>query len=247
MPLSESVIVITGAARGIGRAIAQRLNQAGVRLVASDVDADALGAAATDWAPGRFRLVVGDVADPAHHAALVAEALTAFRRLDAWVNNAGLARHRAIVDYAEAEIDRMLAVNLKGTILGSQAALRHLSAAGSGHIVNLVSTAALRGIPTESVYCAAKWGVRGFTQALAEEAAHFGVKVTAVLPGGVDTAFWQHAVDRDMPVDDFLRPDDVARAVVSLLEQDPHCVTREIVLRSIADRDFAMRPDKPIR
>jgi len=137
-------------------------------------------------------------------AYLAGEAERRLGPIDGWINNAGLARHRAIADYSEDEIDSMLAVNLKGTILGSQAALRTMAPRRRGHIVNIISTAALRGIPSETVYCATKWGVRGFTQGLREEAAPSNIRVSAVLPGGVDTAFWQHALPGQvMPLDTF--------------------------------------------
>jgi short-subunit dehydrogenase len=155
-----------------------------------------------------------------------------------------MARHRPVVDYTESEIDAMLAVNLKGTILGSQVALREMRASRSGHIVNVISTASLRGIPRESVYCAAKWGVRGFTQGLREEAAPYGVRVTGLLPGGVDTAFWSGAVDRAMPVQDFLSAQDVALALVGLVEMPDHVVPQELVVRSIRDQDFAHGADE---
>lgn len=156
-----------------------------------------------------------------------------------WINNAGLARHRAVVDYTEAEIELMLSVNLKGTILGSQAALRAMAPQRAGHIFNIISTAALRGIPSETVYCAAKWGVRGFTQGLREEAAAVGVRVTALLPGGVDTGFWKDAVSRKMPTEDFLTAAQVADAVVALARMDASVVPQELVLRALKDRDFA--------
>ncbi|MCB1088372.1 MAG: SDR family oxidoreductase, partial [Verrucomicrobiae bacterium] len=129
--------------------------------------------------------------------------------------------------------------NLKGAVLGCQAALAVMVSQGHGRIVNVVSTAALRGIPTESFYCATKWALRGFTQALAEEVASQGIAVSAILPGGVDTAFWDDAVDRQMPVSDFLTPDQVADTILSILRQDDRSVVRELVVRSLADRDFA--------
>jgi short-subunit dehydrogenase len=160
--------------------------------------------------------------------------------IDVWINNAGLARHRPIVEYSEAEIDRMIAVNLKGTIAGSQAALAAMAPRRRGHIVNILSTAALRGIPTETVYSAAKWGARGFTQGLREEAAPLNIRVTAVLPGGVDTTFWTAAApDRRMPVDRFLSPAQVAAAVAALLHLDADVVPQELVLRGMHDYDFA--------
>jgi len=162
--------------------------------------------------------------------------------IDVWVNNAGLARHRWIPDYTEEEIDLMLAVNLKGTILGSQAALKAMIPHKRGHIINVISTASLRGIPSETVYCAAKWGVRGFTQGLAEEAAAHRIRVTAILPGGVDTAFWDDASQRQAPKQLFLKPEHIANGIVSCLEMDDFCVPRELVLRSLDDSDFSVKP-----
>jgi NAD(P)-dependent dehydrogenase (short-subunit alcohol dehydrogenase family) len=230
--------VVTGAARGIGRAVAGKLLKEGYRVVLSDVaeaaaheTARALGS--PDAVP--FGADVGSAGDCARLAAFAGTP----GGIALWINNAGLARHRAIVDYTEEEIDLMLSVNLKGTILGSQAALRVMAPRHSGHIINIISTASLRGIPSETVYCAAKWGVRGFTQGLREEAAAVGVRVTALLPGGVDTGFWKDAVSRNMPTEDFLTAEQVADAVVALARMEASVVPQELVLRALKDRDFA--------
>ena len=240
MILSETCCVVTGAARGIGFALASALHAAGARVIINDVDPVAALAAAARLGPARALAIPGDITRATDVAALLRDAEAAFGPVGVWINNAGLARHRPIVDYTEAEIDLMLAVNLKGTILGSQAALRAMAAHGRGHIVNIISTASLRGVPTETVYCAAKWGVRGFTQGLREEAAPHGVRVTALLPGGVDTAFWDDAArDRDLPRDKWLRAEDVATATLALLALPDHVVPQELVLRAMHDRDFA--------
>lgn len=238
MNLSQEICVVTGAAKGIGLALVRALNAAGARVVASDVDSAALQEAVRGFESKRVVAIRADVSSPSDLAWVVSEAEKVFGPLSVWINNAGLARHRPIPDYTPAEIDLMLDVNLKGTILGSQAALRAMQPRRRGHIVNIISTASLRGIPTETVYCAAKWGVRGFTQGLREEAAALGIRVTAVLPGGVDTGFWRDAVDRRMPVERFLGAEHVADAVVSLLRMDDVVVPQELVLRAIADRDF---------
>lgn len=235
----NEVCVVTGAAKGIGLALAQALLAAGARVIMTDVDGAALTAAAEGSEPDRIRTVTADVSSADDMARVVREAEQAFGPLTVWINNAGLARHRPIVEYTVADVDLMLDVNLKGTILGSQAALRSMAGRGRGHIVNIISTASLRGIPTETVYCAAKWGVRGFTQGLREEAAMAGVRVTAVLPGGVDTGFWRDAVTRQMPVEKFLRAGQVADAVVALLRMDESVVPQELVIRALQDRDFA--------
>ena len=230
--------VITGAARGIGRAIAVKLLEEGYRVVLSDVAEIPLHettAALHTKEAIAFRADVTSAADCARLAAFA----TTLGGIALWINNAGLARHKAVMDYTEEEIDLMLSVNLKGTILGSQAALRSMAPAKAGHIINIISTAALRGIPMETVYCAAKWGVRGFTQGLREEAAAIGVRVTALLPGGVDTSFWKEAVRRNMPTEDFLTAAQVADAVSALVRMDPSVVPQELVLRALRDRDFA--------
>lgn len=238
MDLTNQNCVITGAARGIGLALAQALSAKGARVVLADVDEAALASIVLP----NSRAVVCDVSSADSVAKLASAAEQAFGPISVWINNAGLARHRWIKDYSEREIDLMLAVNLKGTILGSQAALRAMMPQKGGHILNVISTASLRGIPSESVYCAAKWGVRGFTQGLQEEAAAHRIRVTAVLPGGVATDFWTDASQRKAPLEKFLTPAQVADAMIKVIELDDCCVAREIVLRSMDDSDFSVQP-----
>ncbi len=242
MNLTGKTAVITGAAQGIGLATARALLERGMNVVLADVNAEALQKATTSLPSERALDVVCDVTRAEEVGLLATAAEARFGGVHVWVNNAGLARHRWITDYTEQEIDLMLAVNLKGAILGSQAALRTMIPRRGGHIINVISTASLRGIPSETVYCAAKWGVRGFTQGLAEEAAPQRIRVTALLPGGVDTAFWDDASDRAAPKQLFLKAEQVAAAIVACLEMDDDCVPRELVLRSLEDADFSVQP-----
>ncbi len=240
MKLTDAHCVVTGAARGIGLAIAEALLAAGARVIASDVNATALKTAVDANGSPRLHGIAADVSSASSLKTLAHEAERLFGPIELWINNAGLARHRPILQYTEDEIDLMLDVNLKGTILGSQAALRAMSPHRQGYIVNIVSTASLRGIPTETVYCAAKWGARGFTQGLREEAAAMGIRVTALLPGGVDTPFWRDAVqERQVTVSNFLTAHQVADAIVALAQMDDNVVPQELVLRALNDRDFA--------
>lgn len=242
MDLQNKVCVVTGAARGIGLALVRALHEAGAKMALADVDAVALEEAAHRIASPRVLPVRCDVTQRSEIEKLAQCTEERLGPIAVWINNAGLARHRWIPDYTEAEINLMLDVNLKGTILGSQEALRRMLPRRAGSIVNIISTASLRGVPSETVYCAAKWGVRGFTQGLQEEAAAYNVRVIALLPGGVDTAFWDDASGRKAPVDKFLTPEQVANATVQALRLDDWCVPREIVLRAMADSDFSVKP-----
>lgn len=235
MNLTNQVCAVTGGAKGIGLATAQALLARGARVALLDLENVALDH------PHALSIRC-DVSHAADVQSAVNQITERLGPIDVWVNNAGLARHRWIPDYTEEEIDLMLAVNLKGTILGSQAALKAMIPHKRGHIINVISTASLRGIPSETVYCAAKWGVRGFTQGLAEEAAAHRIRVTAILPGGVDTAFWDDASQRQAPKQLFLKPEHIANGIVSCLEMDDFCVPRELILRSLDDSDFSVKP-----
>jgi NAD(P)-dependent dehydrogenase (short-subunit alcohol dehydrogenase family) len=235
MNLQNQICVVTGAARGIGLATAQALLARGAHLALLDLENIALD-------DSRALSIRCDVTRAADVQAAVDQITGQLGHVSVWVNNAGLARHRWIPNYTESEIDLMLAVNLKGTILGAQAALKAMIPQKRGHIINVISTASLRGIPSETVYCAAKWGVRGFTQGLAEEAAAHRIRVTAILPGGVDTAFWTEASTRQAPTQLFLKSEHIADGIVRCIEMDDFCVPRELVLRSLDDSDFSVKP-----
>lgn len=241
MLLQDQCCIVTGGAAGIGWALSEELVRAGARVVLADIDRQALERATATLGGSRSLGVACDVGDPAQIEALADRATEIFGTPAVWVNNAGIARHRPVTDYAPAEIDRMIHVNLKGTIFGCQTALRRMRPARRGQILNVISTASLRGIPTESVYCATKWAVRGFTQALQEEAAPWGIRVIALLPGGVDTVFWDAArPDRAAPREKFLTPAQVARAAAGLLQMEDAVAPRELVLRSPQDTDFSV-------
>ncbi|MBB5040263.1 SDR family oxidoreductase [Prosthecobacter dejongeii] len=243
MNLNGQICVITGAARGIGLATTQALIAHGAKVALVDLDFAALTQALNGLPESQALAITADISRGDDVARIVTETVARWGSPTVWINNAGLARHRWIPDYTEGEIDVMLDVNLKGTIMGSQAALRAMMPQRSGHIVNVISTASLRGIPSETVYCAAKWGVRGFTQGLAEEAAAHRIRVTAILPGGVDTAFWDDASQREAPKQLFLKPEHIADGILRCLEMEDFCVPRELVLRSLDDSDFSVKPE----
>ncbi|HOB65654.1 SDR family NAD(P)-dependent oxidoreductase [Ottowia sp.] len=184
--------VVTGAARGIGAAIARALAADGFRLTLLGRQRDTLQALAAELP--QAQIVLADVSDAAQVADAFAQARAGFGPITALVNNAGQAHSAPFLKTDAALWQRMLAVNLSGTVHCTQQALPDMLDAGWGRVVNVASTAAQRGYAYVTAYCAAKHGVLGLTRALALEVATKGVTVNAVCPGYTDTDLLQDSV-----------------------------------------------------
>lgn len=227
------VAVITGAGSGIGRALALGLNERGVRLAISDVDPVGLketGALvrARGGEPWEELLDVTAREDVESHAAAVAEHFGVIHQI---YNNAGIAFTGTIEEMSAGDLERVMNVDFWGVVHGTQAFLPHLIASGDGHVVNLSSAFGLIAVPSQGAYNAAKFAVRGFTEALTMElrAAGHPVQVTCVHPGGVKTNVVRNAghvagLDRDDLAESFDRvarmsPDRAAKTILNGVEK----------------------------
>ena len=191
--VQDQVAVVTGAASGLGRAIALRLAEEGARMALGDIDTSGLDRTVSDITAtgGQAFGVVGDVTDEAPAARLVADAVARHGRLDILVNNVGGSRNAKIWEMALEDWDFTIRLNLRGTFLCTRAAVPHMMKQRSGRIVCL-SSGAREGTPWTayyqggSAYSAAKAGVHGFIRDVALELAEYGINVNAVAPGPID-------------------------------------------------------------
>jgi NAD(P)-dependent dehydrogenase (short-subunit alcohol dehydrogenase family) len=238
--LAGRVVLVTGAASGIGRATAGQLAAMGARVLASDIDAEAGEAAAATLreAGGDVRFLAGDVAADDTAGALVAAAVDAFGRLDGAANCAGVGGgHASTHEYPIAAWDRIVGVNLRGTWLALRAEIPALLAAGGGAIVNVASTLGLRGSPNASPYSASKHGVIGLTRTAAIEYAPHRIRVNAVCPGAIDTPMmddtfarfpgFREALTGFVPMGRMGAPEEVAAAIAWLCSDAASFVTGE--------------------
>ncbi len=228
---SDKVVLITGAASGIGRATAERLASEGASLALSDVNADGLEETATACRSEGVDVLaqVGNVADEASVADTVRSCVDHFGRLDVLVNVAGILQFKDLRETTLDDWNRIISVNLTGTFLMCREALPHLLNSG-GNIVNTASTAALAGHPWTVSYSASKGGVFALTQTIAVEFGKQGVRCNSVAPGSVLTPIQQafdlpdgadpKLVYRIMALDKQRGPETVASSIAFLASDD---------------------------
>lgn len=187
--LAGRTAVITGAAQGLGYAIAEVFIAEGARVVLGDLDLDRTREAAAALGGADIaRAVRCDVTSAADVEALVAAAVDDFGRLDIMVNNAGITRDATLRKMTEQQFDEVIAVHLKGTWNGTRAAAAVMREQGSGAIINMSSISGKVGLIGQTNYSAAKAGIVGLTKAAAKELAHLGVRVNAIQPGLIRSA-----------------------------------------------------------
>ena len=222
-PTDAQVVVITGASSGIGKATALAFARDGARLALCarrEAELEATASACRELG-AEVALMRGDVSDEAQVQALARQATEAFGRIDVWFNNAGVDAFGTFADLPSAAFERVLQINLMGTVYGSRAALAQFQEQGSGVLINNASIAGTCPMPFHSAYVASKFAIRGFSHALRQElAGQPKIQVCTVCPSSIDTPLWQRSANYSgraiKPLDPIHPVEQVAEVVVKL-------------------------------
>lgn len=240
MLLKDQTVFVTGAASGIGRAIAELLSAEGAKVAVADVDRDRASAVAAEMPEGRGHAVVVDLTDPAAVAPAIAEAEEALGPIDVLVNCAGADVIKPFLDTDEDLWEWLIQLNLLGVLRTTKAVLPGMVERGGGRIINVASDAARVGSSGEAVYSACKGGVISFTKSVAREVARSGITVNAVCPGPTDTPATQKtlaeggekiikALTRAIPLGRLAEPSDIAGSVLFLASEHAAFMTGQTI------------------
>jgi len=229
--LDGKVALVTGAARGQGEAIAQRFVAEGASVVLSDI-LDELGEKVSADIGPSARYIRLDVREESDWAAAVSFATGEFGRLNVLINNAGIHVKKPMGQTSLDEFLDIVRTNQVGVWLGMRAAAPALEAAGGGSIVNTGSLAGLKGMATRTAYSSSKWALRGLTRSAALELGKSGIRVNAVLPGGIDTAMATPGADHSrLPVGRVGTVEEIAELMVYLAsDQSGYCTGADFVI-----------------
>lgn len=212
--LTGRVVAVTGGARGIGRATAAALHEAGCRVAVGDLDGDAARATSAALGDGVLGLPL-DVTDRASFDLFLDEVEAGLGPLDVLVNNAGIMPLASQLEESDDAMDATVAVNLRGVMLGTRAALRRMAPRGRGHVVNIASSAGKVGVPGAATYSATKHAVVGYSASVRSEVRSTGIEVSCVMPGIVATELTAGISQlRGIPN---AQPEEVAAAIVETL------------------------------
>ncbi len=235
MELRDKVVVVTGAGRGAGRSIALTLAEEGARLALASRTVSELNAVRDEVnALGSQVIAVPtDLGDPKQVAALAQKTLDAFGTVDVIINNAGWCPPlRLVQDTTLEDWDLAMDVNARGPFLLIKALLPTMLAKRNGHVINVSSDVARGGCATASAYGASKAAMIGLGESLLDEVAEFGIRVTNMVPGTMNTnQRWDD--DPDFPRETVMEPEDFAQLVVSLLKLNDYVLVKEVGVRPI--------------
>jgi NAD(P)-dependent dehydrogenase (short-subunit alcohol dehydrogenase family) len=224
------VALITGASRGIGKAIAQSLVRMGATLSLCARDTQKLQGVCRELESEGAKVLAlpADVARSGDITSLVQTTERSLGPIQILVNNAGIGHFAPVQEESEANWDSVLDTNLKAVFLLTRAVAPGMISRRSGHIINIASLAGKNAFAGGGIYCASKWGLLGLTQCAAEDLRPYGIRVSAICPGSVATDFSPHSTKDPAKM---LQPEDVAHAVEMILTQAPQSFISEVLLR----------------
>jgi len=237
--LSGKVALVTGAGRGIGRSIALALAGAGARTLLTARSAGELQGVAGEIRSrgGEAEFLAADLSRPEGVEAVFGASKRTYGTLEVLVNNAGLGLSGPLMEFPAESLELLLAVNVKGLFLCCQQAMRLMVPARRGYIINISSVVGFKGYANQAAYAASKHAVMGITKSLAVEAQPHGIRVSAILPGAVDTGLMQ-ALRPDLDKALLMKPQDVADAVMFLLSLSETAAVDEIYIRRRSSAPF---------
>lgn len=227
--LKDSVAIITGASKGIGKSITLSLAASGTKVVLASRNQKELDVLAEEIRArgGTSLSVVTDVSDEAQVLRLVKKSMAEFGKIDILVNNAGYAIMSKVIDANVKDYDGMMNVNLRGPFLCSKAVLPSMIQQKRGAIINIASLAGKNAFAGGAIYSATKWGLLGFSRSLMLEVREYNIRVVTICPGSVNTTFSDHSKDSEK----IIQPQDVADAVLFALTMPARSNVSEIDIR----------------
>ena len=230
LALAGKVALVTGASRGIGFAIAETLARLGAKVGICARDAKRLDEAAAKLGGkgGEIFAMAANVTRPSEIVSLVEKVEQRLGSIDILVNNAGIGYFGPIQNASEENWDQVLDTNLKAVFLVTKAVMPGMIERKGGHVINIASLAGKNTFKNGGIYCASKWGLMGLTGCLAEDLREFGIRVSAICPGSVNTDF-SHSSAKD--AGKVLQSEDVAHAVAMIVTQAPQSFISEVMMR----------------
>ncbi|AUM66232.1 alcohol dehydrogenase [Brevibacillus laterosporus] len=228
--MDKQVVVITGAGSGLGASLAKRYSEQGFHVCLLGRTKAKLERI-TEQLTGSYSIHEGDVANKQAIMEIMDAILNTYNRIDVLINNAGTGSFDLAENLTEEAVHHMIDINLKGTIFSTQAVVKQMKEQNYGTIINIVSTAGKVGKANESVYCASKFGVRGFTESLAIELKETPIQVVGIYMGGMKTEFWD-GIFTEERMKHLMEPDDVADVIMANVKPRQRLVVSEVVIQN---------------